>query len=175
MKTILSFVFLFCSLVSAAESAFHIKVPRQNGNTAHGTCFVFDGYVVTCAHTMGNDKSALVFANGEWTAAALVKIDVALDVAWLKPVKPIVAAIIPPGFVVAAGNRNETVTKIIPIISVLKYECVIADRDHGVSGSPVYRDGKLLGMVYSITGDKDGNKTDKVNVVSIEAIEKTKP
>lgn len=152
------------------QYAFHVKV-----GFGHGTAFSYQGMLVTCAHVMDGKNSALVWNGAEWIDAALVKIDNTADVAFLMPSSNFLPPNdIPAGFVCVARNGKLDIYQTLTITSEKDGFCTMKGFDHGASGSPVFKDGKLYGMARGIKQRQNWRKrmvrTDDIEVVPIETI-----
>lgn len=168
----------FALTESTPQYAFHLKIVL-GAQTAHGTAFLHDGYLVTCAHCMEGKPGALIWNGSEWIDAVLTKIDTAADVAYLMPSSVFAApTAIPVGFVCVARNGKSDVYDTLTVTKEVDGFCTMKGFDYGASGSPVFKDGKLYGMARAIKQRQNWRKvmvrTDDIEVVPIAVIEKLK-
>lgn len=168
-KTVPSF-----AIDSIPQLAYHIKV-----GIGHGTGFMYQGFLVTCAHVMDGKDAALVWNGSEWIDAVLLKIDPVTDVAILAPSSAFGQPDAPAGFVCYARNGKLDVYATLRITKELDGFCTMKGFDHGASGSPVFKDGKLYGMARAIKQRSNWRKvmvrTDEIEVVPVSSIDTLLP
>ena len=119
--------------------------------TCHGNAFaVTKNTAVTCAHVVGGKAETRIQVKGAWLEAKILRKDEANDLCLLQVAEDVLEPVefAPAAVVITVGaQRNEEIkTHAVE----LKGGKLKSDYTVGISGSPVFADGKLVGMVVSI-------------------------
>lgn len=169
---------LLCfSLACSAVDVARIKA-TQGDKTSWGTCFVYEEFIITAAHVIKGRAQVEVLSGDSgqvksWIDAQVVCLNTEFDVAYLKIHKS------------AKVERFEERSGLFASVGmheVVKILCTdgrFEGFNHGGSGGPLYRDGKLEAMATDIsTKEVNGLRLEdasKVRFVPASIIEALRP
>lgn len=162
--------------VPVFAQAVRVKAERVENKelvTAWGTAWVCDAGCVTCAHVVAGAETIFVETKDGWIRCELKKKDSGADLALLVPRFDIPAVKEPAGFFCWACPLGKPVARFdVKVASdkVLGEHLLIRGFDSGGSGSPVMRDGVLLGICTGQCGLNGAAVKDTARMVSAELV-----
>jgi hypothetical protein len=186
-------LFLFCSVLHA--EAVRVKSEQHEGDkiiTQWGTAWIYDGpgdhpesfTLITCAHVVDSGDVFAEDVDGSWIKCMVKKKDSGADLACLiplRPLKPTNWSDLSPKIKAPAGlwcwmaPRANPVQRVAAALcsSVLLGEYVeIKGFTSGASGSPVLRDGVLVGIAAGNCGLNGTAVADTARIISAEMVRK---
>lgn len=140
-----------------AENATQLECVKGK-STHHGTVTEFDGKLITCWHTVKEGGEIRVWSREGWVICSVVRVDIFLDLALLKPEKK----------VLFTSRETEGITaycaplgvmQTFPVKIVDHYYAIDAENvvDHGASGGCILDvKGKLLGIIRGLCYVREG-------------------
>lgn len=124
-------------------------VPCMAWTTGKGTCFEHAGFIITAAHVIRDGVDIKIETREGWKTALVVSVNYHFDVAYLRLEKPAKLTRIEGNGLFASANG----------MPIKCFACVAGHFpgfDHGGSGGPLYRDGRLEGIALTL-GEKDSS------------------
>lgn len=153
MRTI-ALILIFCTSAFAETYKVQstIRLSPEVTVTCHGNAFaVTNNRAVTCAHVLAADGENRIQVKGEWHAVEILRRDEANDLCLVRVagviLKPVEFAAEPRVVVVVGAERNLDIKthEVEMVGGKLKSAFSV-----GISGSPVFADGKLIGMIVTV-------------------------